>query len=197
MVVPTPPSCQFNSTLPCPEAERPFLKNFYPVHSVGTSLAADKSGLKAWASVFGAGVIFEEIQEHSSTWKQEKLQPRRENPFVPFQSQKQVPKHRAPHVLAWPTASSCWMRADRATPHSAASRSLSCDAWRQCHHLAPCCPVQRGQNGIPGQAGATSRWREYLFNARHHLHSHQSLARGSKKRQATTFCTVCQEGHWM
>lgn len=46
-VVVATPSCLFNSTLPCPEAERPFLKNFSPVNSVGTSLAADKSGVKA------------------------------------------------------------------------------------------------------------------------------------------------------
>lgn len=83
-------------------------------------------------------------------------------------------------------------------PPPPASHCLSCDAWRQCHHLAPCCPVQRGQYGTPGQTGATSRSQEYLFNADYNLHYSQSLAiRGSKERQATTSCTVSQRGHWV
>lgn len=51
------------------------------------------------------------------------LQPRRENPFVPFQSQKQLPKHWATCMIAQPTTSSCRMREDRG-PHPTASHCL-------------------------------------------------------------------------
>lgn len=108
------------------------------MHSVGINLAADKSDLQAWTSIFGSGVIFGEIQEHWSTGKYRKmLQPRGKSPL--FRSRVRA----SPEIMG--SLCDCLDhhllgRADRATtmPHSL----ISCNAWRQCHHLDPCCPVR-------------------------------------------------------
>lgn len=94
VVVDTAPG-QSNSTWPCPETKRPLLKDFSGVCSVGRSLVADKSGLRAWTSISRVGAR-RSRNIHQCGNRKSKLQPRREKLFV--QNQKQIPKHQNPRL---------------------------------------------------------------------------------------------------